>query len=416
MDYDDSSDYGRGSGTGSGHDTTDPFPHRAEDPRGGRVRVGKTTFVGAVSEIAPLSTEELLTTVSAATDNLDGIENKLETTWPWTSAASPRPGNTCCTCSGHPARNASVHVGRTVRGRPRRRDHRRHPPAGRVLRRRRLLRGARPRLHRRDQRVRRRPPLRPRGGARRDGPAPGDPHRALRRADLQFRGADAAHPRTPLIDHTPAPTTGTAPEPAHELRPATPGRTPAAHPRGPGGPGPGATAAPARPGGAPDPALDTFAAHLAHLAEAPYAMVNFSWRAGSSSRDCGCRGPAGDARGRHQPRVRPRPARDHGFCPTWWSGARRWSWRTCATTRASPATPWSTRSASAPTSAPRSSTARARCWARSPRPTCGPALGDGGSGHDQVDGGGSGAAHRTQRRGRAATVNRRPGGPRGRPA
>lgn len=42
--------------------------------------VGKTTFVGAVSEIAPLSTEELLTTVSARTDNLDGIENKLETT------------------------------------------------------------------------------------------------------------------------------------------------------------------------------------------------------------------------------------------------------------------------------------------------------------------------------------------------
>ncbi|PZH08239.1 ATP-binding protein [Streptomyces sp. NTH33] len=42
--------------------------------------VGKTTFVGAVSEIAPLSTEELLTTVGAATDNLDGIENKVETT------------------------------------------------------------------------------------------------------------------------------------------------------------------------------------------------------------------------------------------------------------------------------------------------------------------------------------------------
>ncbi|NEA90706.1 ATP-binding protein [Streptomyces sp. SID9913] len=42
--------------------------------------VGKTTFVGAVSEIAPLSTEELLTTVSAATDRLDGIENKVETT------------------------------------------------------------------------------------------------------------------------------------------------------------------------------------------------------------------------------------------------------------------------------------------------------------------------------------------------
>ncbi|WP_405753226.1 ATP/GTP-binding protein [Streptomyces sp. NBC_00012] len=42
--------------------------------------VGKTTFVGAVSEIAPLSTEELLTQVSAATDSLEGIESKTATT------------------------------------------------------------------------------------------------------------------------------------------------------------------------------------------------------------------------------------------------------------------------------------------------------------------------------------------------
>ncbi|MET7936972.1 ATP/GTP-binding protein [Streptomyces sp. NPDC005322] len=42
--------------------------------------VGKTTLVGAVSEIEPLSTEELLTEVSAATDRLDGVENKATTT------------------------------------------------------------------------------------------------------------------------------------------------------------------------------------------------------------------------------------------------------------------------------------------------------------------------------------------------
>ncbi|HKS46921.1 MAG TPA: ATP/GTP-binding protein [Amycolatopsis sp.] len=42
--------------------------------------VGKTTFVGAISEIEPLSTEELLTEVSAATDRLDGVENKATTT------------------------------------------------------------------------------------------------------------------------------------------------------------------------------------------------------------------------------------------------------------------------------------------------------------------------------------------------
>jgi signal recognition particle receptor subunit beta len=41
---------------------------------------GKTTFVGAVSEIPPLSTEELLTTAGAATDRLDGVEHKTRTT------------------------------------------------------------------------------------------------------------------------------------------------------------------------------------------------------------------------------------------------------------------------------------------------------------------------------------------------
>ncbi|MFE9204849.1 ATP/GTP-binding protein [Micromonospora sp. NPDC007230] len=42
--------------------------------------VGKTTFVGAVSEIEPLTTEELLTTASAGTDSLTGVEQKSTTT------------------------------------------------------------------------------------------------------------------------------------------------------------------------------------------------------------------------------------------------------------------------------------------------------------------------------------------------
>nr|CEL14657.1 Putative ATP/GTP-binding protein [Kibdelosporangium sp. MJ126-NF4]CTQ96714.1 Putative ATP/GTP-binding protein [Kibdelosporangium sp. MJ126-NF4] len=41
---------------------------------------GKTTMVGAVSEIAPLSTEELLTEAGIGVDDLAGIENKLTTT------------------------------------------------------------------------------------------------------------------------------------------------------------------------------------------------------------------------------------------------------------------------------------------------------------------------------------------------
>jgi uncharacterized protein len=42
--------------------------------------VGKTTFVGAVSEIEPLTTEEIITTASVGIDSLDGIERKTTTT------------------------------------------------------------------------------------------------------------------------------------------------------------------------------------------------------------------------------------------------------------------------------------------------------------------------------------------------
>ncbi len=42
--------------------------------------VGKTTAVGAVSEIAPLSTEEYLTEASVPLDSLDGVEAKETTT------------------------------------------------------------------------------------------------------------------------------------------------------------------------------------------------------------------------------------------------------------------------------------------------------------------------------------------------
>jgi signal recognition particle receptor subunit beta len=42
--------------------------------------VGKTTLVGAVSEIRPLRTEEVLTDVGTSVDDLRGVENKSTTT------------------------------------------------------------------------------------------------------------------------------------------------------------------------------------------------------------------------------------------------------------------------------------------------------------------------------------------------
>ncbi|MDR3032745.1 MAG: ATP/GTP-binding protein [Kitasatospora sp.] len=46
----------------------------------GHIAVGKTTFIGSISEIEPLSTEETMTRVSENVDDLKGVRGKTTTT------------------------------------------------------------------------------------------------------------------------------------------------------------------------------------------------------------------------------------------------------------------------------------------------------------------------------------------------
>src|SRR3954454_24563132 len=59
---------------------TDMVPTPVKIIIAGRFGAGKTTMVGSVSEIPPLTTEEVLTQASAGRDDLSGVERKTTTT------------------------------------------------------------------------------------------------------------------------------------------------------------------------------------------------------------------------------------------------------------------------------------------------------------------------------------------------
>jgi signal recognition particle receptor subunit beta len=62
------------------NDVSKPLPTTVKLLVAGGFGVGKTTYIGSVSEIEPLTTEEIITEASAGIDSLEGVTGKITTT------------------------------------------------------------------------------------------------------------------------------------------------------------------------------------------------------------------------------------------------------------------------------------------------------------------------------------------------
>ena len=75
--------------------------------------VGKTTFVGSVSEITPLTTEAVMTVASTDVDDLSHVPDKNTTTVAMDFGRITLRRTWCCTCSVPPDSTGSGSCGTT---------------------------------------------------------------------------------------------------------------------------------------------------------------------------------------------------------------------------------------------------------------------------------------------------------------